>query len=197
MIRRMMIALAVSSLLAACGGGAKNTEGDQKVAEQSMEKSDDAAEAENADTDEPVDEPESSGQMRGSGMGPMMESCPMHVEGTTMALEDTEKGVAMVFTNSDATADVQERAMQMAEHHPMAMDHHGSTLPDFTVKSEKTDTGARMMMMPSDPADMEAFRAAVHASYDAQGDQQCPIMMMYKKGTGPHGKGRMMESSDS
>ena len=166
-------------IASACGGGSKTKTADTEVTEQSMEES--------SETTEPTETAESKGMMAGEHKG-MMSRCPMHVEGTTMALEDTEKGVAMRFTNEDATEEVQARAMQMADHHPKAMEHHGSSLPAYTLEAEKTETGAMLVMMPEDASQMDAFRAAVHERHEAQGDQKCPMMMMYEKSKGPHKK---------
>lgn len=47
--------------------------------------------------------------------------CPMHVQGTQVAAEDTQDGVALLFTTSGDVAELRKRVHHLAERHQMQM----------------------------------------------------------------------------
>ncbi len=125
----------------------------------------------------------------GSSMTPM---CPMHVPGVTISAEDTSQGAAIVFTTKQGdVADLRNRVRKMAEWHNaqradggmmMGGGHqgHGMKGPGMmpfaaTASAEDVEGGARLVMVPKNPAELAAVRSHVHehAMRMARGD--CPM----------------------
>lgn len=182
--RIAVISVISIGFFAACSGGSESAEKDEAVSQQAVEKAE-ASETEG----EPAAEPESQPQTMGAMHGGMMDKCPMHVEGTTLSVEDTETGVAMMFMNEASAAQVQDRAMKMAEHHDTAMQHHGSKLPKYTLQAEKAEKGAKLMLNAEDPATVKDLQTMVKERHQAQGDKKCPMMLMYEQKGMKHKKG--------
>lgn len=126
-------------------------------------------------------------------MQQMRASCPMVVADTNVEASDTEDGVALTFTTtSDSVADLRQRVEQMAQmyeqrhgegrmmwHHMgpgrgmgMGMGHGkgmgpgSGPMPAASVKVENTNDGARMILTPKSPSELEALRE--HANWHAQ-----------------------------
>jgi hypothetical protein len=123
--------------------------------------------------------------MHDHGMAGM---CPMSVPGTRVAAEDTDAGVALAFTTSpDQAAALRERVHAMAEMHNRqhggaAGDHHGmhgamgegtggmggmERPPPAEARVEDVQAGARIVLTPRDPADLQQLRDTVrqHAAH--------------------------------
>lgn len=99
--------------------------------------------------------------------------CPMQVPGTTVTSSNVEGGVALAFTTQGGdVAELRERVQRMTETHP---EHHSGTVMS-TASSEEIESGARLVLKPQDPAQLEALRehARTHAARMAEGD--CPMM---------------------
>lgn len=123
----------------------------------------------------------------GSGGMAMRDMCPMQVPGTTVASEDVDGGVALAFTTSSGdVSELQRRVTHMAEMHNQ---RHaaGGMMPAATASAENVDGGARIVLRPSDPAQLDALRehARTHAEQMSHG--ACP--MMDEGGGGMHGDG--------
>lgn len=139
------------------------------------------------------------------GMGMLDGTCPMQVAGTTVTSKDIEGGVAIVFTTSAGnTVALRERVQRMAERHnhkyagggmmmadhapgnAMKMGHRGlgsgmmkgggMRMPAATAAVEDIDGGARLVLRPKAPTQLEALRehARMRADRLARGD--CPMM---------------------
>jgi hypothetical protein len=123
-------------------------------------------------------------------------ACPMQVPGTTMSVIDTSNGVAMVFSNEDASqaAELQRHVLSMAQMHnacaegasscPRGMMGHGMMGggepsgaygggPKMSSHAEvqNTENGARLILTPDTPAQLESLRTSVrqHAAHMAAG----------------------------
>ncbi len=106
--------------------------------------------------------------------------CPMQVPGTTVTAADVEGGVALSFTTSTGdVADLRQRVRRMAEMHSQMhgrMHGQGGMMPAATTSVEDITGGARVILRPGDPAQLEALRehARMQAARTAQGE--CPMM---------------------
>jgi hypothetical protein len=104
--------------------------------------------------------------------------CPMQIPGTTVTSSNVEGGVALAFTtNGGDVAELRERVQRMTETHHQH--HTGGVMgmaPPSTASSEDIEGGARLVLKPQDPAQLEALRehARTHAARMAEGD--CPMM---------------------
>jgi hypothetical protein len=141
----------------------------------------------------------------------MAAMCPMAVEGTTARAEDVEGGAAMVFTTTGDVAELRRRVAHMAEMHNrhhgeehergMGMQSarpgsgaghaHGGAgrsggmmmkMPPATARSEEVQGGARLVLVPRNPADLTMLREHVHAHAQQMASGKCPMMS-------PHGEG--------
>jgi hypothetical protein len=112
------------------------------------------------------------------GDGVTSHECPMQVPGTTVTASDVEGGVALAFTTHGGdVAELRERVQRMTETHHQH--HSGGVMgmaPPSTAASEDIEGGARLVLKPQDPAQLEALRehARTHAARMAEGD--CPMM---------------------
>lgn len=123
----------------------------------------------------------------GMGMGMDMGSmCPMGVEGTAVAAEDIDGGVALAFTTpkGDVT-ELRARVHRMAEMHQSGMMHEHGAMDDHEMakmaESKATvvdiDGGARLELTTADEAAVSDLRAHVrkHAEQMASAGT-CPMM---------------------
>ena len=102
--------------------------------------------------------------------------CPMQIPATTVTSSNVEGGVALAFTTHGGdVAELRARVQRMTETHHQH--HSGSVMgmaPPSTASSEDIEGGARLVLKPQDPAQLEALRehARTHAARMAEGD--CP-----------------------
>jgi hypothetical protein len=104
--------------------------------------------------------------------------CPVTLPGTKVELQSTDSGVAMVFTNrGDRLRELRERVRSMAKlHNDMMRAHSGggsegeahsaAMQPVSQAVAEDVEGGGRMVLTPTDPADLGALRA--HAASKVQ-----------------------------
>ena len=132
----------------------------------------------------------SQAQQSPGEMGAMsMQNCPMVVPGTQVSAADTSNGESITFTTSpDHAADLRARVHAMADmhnrHHQgegmegmhgdmqhgqmMAGGEHMAMMPPPSHAAvEDIEGGARIVVTPNDPADLERLRSAVgmHAEH--------------------------------
>lgn len=131
--------------------------------------------------------------------------CPMQLQDTTVTSVDVAGGVALDFkTSTGDVAELRQRVRRMAEmrqHHGSMMGGHnsggagaehehgsgaqvgpggrhggGMMMPTATASVEDIDAGARLVLSPQDPAQLQALRehARMLAGRMASGD--CPMM---------------------
>ena len=104
------------------------------------------------------------------------DSCPMQVSGVTMAYEDASDGATIVFSVEGTDAiDLQQRVAKMAEKHNRPQGEHG---PDHVVHSarvDNTEKGARLVLTPSNPSDLEALRTQVRGHVEMMQKGECPM----------------------
>lgn len=122
-------------------------------------------------------------------MGSMsMQSCPMAIPGTQVSAADTPNGESITFTTSpDQAADLRARVAAMADmhnrHHGDGMgsmhgdmkhgqmmgggEHMGMMPPPSHAAVEDVEGGARIVVTPNDPADLDGLRSTVriHAEH--------------------------------
>ena len=119
--------------------------------------------------------------------------CPthsaMHPDPSTTRIEttDTSSGVAIVFTTTNDVADLRERVHRMADMHNRTHAgggmhgmhgggmHHDMMVPS-TATAEDIEGGARIILVPTDPAQLATLRqqAQMHVAMMQKG--QCPMM---------------------
>jgi hypothetical protein len=129
-------------------------------------------------------------------MAGMAAHCPANVPGTTVQVVDLEGAVALDFTTTGDAAEVRRRAARMAQMHgESAMHagmHHGGMMgntggpgmhqammgkpPASSAQVEELPNGARIVLTPKEPRDLEALRAHAqkHAAHGQHGS--CPMM---------------------
>lgn len=118
-----------------------------------------------------------TGSDHGSGGMAMTDMCPMQIPGTTVASIDVDLGVALAFTTSSGdVGELRSRVARMAEMH----NHRhaaGGMMPAATATAEDIADGARMILRPNDPAQLDALRehARMHAERMSHGE--CPMLM--------------------
>ena len=125
-----------------------------------------------------------SGSMMGSGHMGNMEMCPMGVPGTQIAVADVDGGIGVTFTTSGDVADLRARVHPMAEMHAsrvsgehagMMSGMHMQMVPSRAV-AEDIDGGARVVLTPNDPAQLDALRAQANQHADMMRRGECPMM---------------------
>jgi hypothetical protein len=159
--------------------------------------------------------PAATSGMQSEGMrGDMEGMCPMQVEGTSVAAEDVDGGVALTFTTSSDVAELRRRVARMAQmhgQHGMGMharagaDHghaHGGQrgdagqhqggmmpggmmMPAATARSEEVESGARIVLTPQDAADLEKLREHARHMTQRMSSGQCPMMSMHGEAAEP------------
>lgn len=112
--------------------------------------------------------------------------CPMKVKGVVITTEDTQDGIAVVFTTeSGDLADLRQRVQHMADMHNQmhggqggmhGQGGGGGMRAGATARAETIEGGARIVLTPKDPKDLEMLRSHVrdHAARMARGE--CPMM---------------------
>ncbi|ACG74489.1 hypothetical protein AnaeK_3269 [Anaeromyxobacter sp. K] len=133
--------------------------------------------------------------------GGMAGMCPMSVPGTRLSAEDTSSGEAVTFTTSDPdqVSALRERVHAMAAMH--ARHHAGGDAdrgamhgmhggmagmqmpPPSQASVEDVPQGARLVVTPNDPADLQALQSTVrqHATY--MQEHGCPMMSPSQHGS--------------
>lgn len=146
----------------------------------------------------------SSGETRGMGSAMMAEMCPAAVPGTQVVPSDTGSGEALTFstTSRDQVSELRRRVHAMADMHnnhhasgaPGGMDGHGhggsmmgggmgsggemhhAMPPPSTAAVEDTDSGARLVLTPKDPAQLAQLRSAVRSHAEMMRQGRCAMM---------------------
>jgi hypothetical protein len=101
-------------------------------------------------------------------------TCPVEVPGTSVTVEDTDKGAALVFVTTGDVAQVRERAKQLAA--AIASRSSSSTLASMistpaSADESEIDRGARVTLAASRADDVAALQSELrmHASHLANG----------------------------
>jgi len=142
-------------------------------------------------------EPKSGMPMPGMSM---MMSCPMKLEGTSVAVADTATGIAVSLTTKpDNVAELRRRVEQMAAMHSGAPSSQammqGQMMPG-TVKYEAIENGARLTLTPKDPAKLDEFRKQVRAHVEKMQKGECSMMQDMMQGMMKGMMGGMGKSGD-
>ncbi|MCC6556706.1 MAG: hypothetical protein IT372_27410 [Polyangiaceae bacterium] len=126
--------------------------------------------------------------MGAQGAGPMSGPwCPTQVEGATVAPVDVERGAALDFkTSTGDVAELRRRVRAMAEMQNqrgggMGMGRgmgRGGGMGMFaaTASAEDIEGGARLVLLPNDPAQLEALREHTRLRAERMALGQCPMM---------------------
>lgn len=132
----------------------------------------------------------------------MMDVCPMAVPGTTVSAADTPQGEALTFVTSPGQVDdLRRRVRAMADMHN---EHHagahagmqggmgqGGTMggtgeggmdgmkmpPPSRASAEDTEGGARLTVVPEDPAQVDQLRSTVRTHAERMQQDGCAGMM--------------------
>ena len=135
----------------------------------------------------------------GMADGKMAAMCPMAVAGTQVSAADTSTGEALTFrtTSPDQVGELRTRVRAMADMHNQhhgpggmheAMHQNGGMMsgggamanmpmpPPSTAKVEDTDAGARLVLTPTDPAQMAQLQSAVRGHADMMQKGGCGMM---------------------
>lgn len=124
------------------------------------------------------------------------EMCPMMPgAGTKLEVSDTGDGVAVAFTTSGDVADLRARVRHMADmHNGMAGMHHGDgmhggmgsgdthegmmgmQMVPSRATAEDIPGGARLVLVPSDPAQLSALRTRARDHVAMMEKGECPMM---------------------
>ncbi len=114
-----------------------------------------------------------------AGRGPM--ACPMMLPGAQVAVDNTERGVAMTFTTerADQVEELRTRVRAMAAMHEQhgAMRGGRMMMPPATTSVVEVPGGARLELAAASAADVDALRR--HASMQAEhmrGGRGCPML---------------------
>ena len=110
---------------------------------------------------------------------PMMQDCPMSVEGTTLNVTDTRDGVALTFTTkSGDVGELRRKVEKMAKMH----DAKSSSMPmmsgmiSASAKYEEVPDGARLTLIPKKAAELQQLRAQVRDHAEQMNKGGCRMM---------------------
>jgi hypothetical protein len=120
------------------------------------------------------------------GMAQGMMSCPMNLQGTSVAVADTSTCVTVsITTKPENVVELQKRVEQMVAMHsgqassPAMM--QGQMMPG-TVKYEAIKDGAKLTLTPKDPAKLAEFRTQVRAHVEKMQKGECSMMQDMMQG---------------
>jgi hypothetical protein len=116
-----------------------------------------------------------AGDMKMSGN--MQGDCPMMVANTTVRADDVDGGASMVFTTTGDVAQLRERVAKLAAHHNAMQQSAGGSgmAPPSTARAEDVEGGARMIITPKSPSDLEALRTHVRDHAAGAHAGECPM----------------------
>ena len=90
------------------------------------------------------------------------QGCPMALAGVQAAYEDSADGAAIVFsTERDEVSELQARVAKMAEEHNEPRPQRGPGYVAHSARVDNVEKGARLVMTPADPNELEALRKHV------------------------------------
>ncbi len=132
--------------------------------------------------------------------------CPMEVPGTTVAADDVEGGIGLSFTTTTGdVAELRRRVRRMAEMHNQPGGHRpgghgmmgtpgtaapgaggggrggmmmasGNMMPAATASEVDIETGARLILEPTEPEQLGALREHVRMKAQRMAGGDCPMM---------------------
>jgi hypothetical protein len=111
----------------------------------------------------------------------MMRNCPMHLPGAKVEVLDTADGVALTLTADAGSVDELRRRVQfLVSRHNERFDKlrvmpHARILAGKATY-EEVPNGAKLMLVPRDPAQLEAFRTQVHERVERLQGGDCLMM---------------------
>lgn len=103
-------------------------------------------------------------------------TCPLEVPGTSVTVEDTTDGAAMVFVTTGDSADVQARADAFAAQHATATGDTFAAMvaKNATVTAQRIDHGAKLVFSGADAAAIQS-ELRMHAGHLTSGS--CAMAM--------------------
>src|SRR5512140_625918 len=134
-------------------------------------------------------------------VGGMAGMCPMSVPGTKVSAADTATGEALTFTTTpDQAAALREKVHAMADmhnrHHASGAAEHGSMMgggmaggsmggmempPPSRATVEDLPEGARIVVTPNDPADLQRLQSTVRSHAEHMQQDGCGMMMQHSQ----------------
>jgi hypothetical protein len=111
-----------------------------------------------------------------AGAAPNDPTCPLEVPGTSITVEDTTDGAAMVFVTTGNAADVQARADAFAAQHAGATGDTFAAMVarNATVTAQRIDHGAKLVFTGADAAAIQS-ELRMHAGHLSAGS--CAMAM--------------------
>jgi len=128
--------------------------------------------------------------------GAMMAMCPMGVPGTTVVAVDDTNGSTITFTTTDQVAELQRRVHSMVAMHNQrdgdgGMKHEGMMsgemmgdgqgmsgmmMPPSHATVIDLESGARVKVMPIEPAELQKLQASVRLRTERMQKDGCGMM---------------------
>jgi hypothetical protein len=113
----------------------------------------------------------------------MMMDCPMKVQGAELSVADVPDGVALSLTTKEGdVSELRRRAEKMANMHNEPSMMNGGMMVPFTAKYEEIPNGARLLLTPKDPAQLETLRAQARQHAERMKNGECTMMQGTMKG---------------
>ena len=138
-----------------------------------------------------------SAPQHGANMS-MMQNCPMKVPGAVVSVADSDNGITLtITTKSDSVAELRSRIQNMVRMHsvPSSAAMHSDMMP-FSIKYEEVANGARLILTPKDPAQLDTFRVKVRQHAEQMKKGECQMMQGMMGGTNPSTKPDTPPKSD-
>jgi hypothetical protein len=115
--------------------------------------------------------------------------CPMGVRGTTVAASDIDGGISLTFvTPTGDVSELRRRVRRMAQMHEAGCgiisqrgtmmagrSTSGSTSGSATASADDLDQGARLVLKPADPGQLDSFRQQVRLCVEHLKHGECPM----------------------
>jgi hypothetical protein len=108
-------------------------------------------------------------------------TCPLEVPGTSIAVEDTPDGGALVFVTTGDVAAVRTRVTALSDAHDHRGTAHGDLAAMFATSATTTvgevPNGARVTFKPTKPDDLAALQGELHMHAGHLSGGSCRMQM--------------------
>ena len=108
-------------------------------------------------------------------------TCPLELPGTSVAVEDTPDGAALVFVTTGSVDEIRVRARALSDAHDQRGSVRGGLAAMFTTPSTTAMTpipgGARVAFTPAKPDDLAALQRELHSHGEHLGGNSCRMAM--------------------
>lgn len=108
-------------------------------------------------------------------------TCPLEVPGTSIAVEDTPDGGALVFVTTGDVAAVRKSVSALSDAHDHRGTAHGDMAAMFATGSTtvvgEVPNGARVTFKPTKPEDLAALQGELHMHAGHLANGSCRMQM--------------------